>query len=114
MKILGISGKKQSGKNTTANILHGVVLQKYGMVKDWSISEEGKLLIKTEEFHMNSDGWGEFDIERKDDEFVTYAENAMWPHVKLYSFADSLKAICVDLFEIPPECVYGTDEQKKL
>ena len=36
----------------------------------------------------------------------------MWPHVKLYSFADSLKWICRELFDIPEECVWGTDEQK--
>ena len=36
----------------------------------------------------------------------------MWPYVKLYSFADELKRICVELFNIPYECVYGTDEQK--
>ena len=36
----------------------------------------------------------------------------MWPFVKLYSFADHLKWICVKLFNIPNECVWGTDEQK--
>ena len=36
----------------------------------------------------------------------------MWPYVKLYSFADNLKSICTELFNIPYDCVYGTDEQK--
>ena len=36
----------------------------------------------------------------------------MWPFIKLYSFADHLKWICVKLFDIPHECVWGTDEQK--
>jgi len=36
----------------------------------------------------------------------------MWPYVKLYSFADRLKWICTELFDIPKECAWGVDEQK--
>lgn len=103
--ILGISGRKQAGKNTTANILHGIVLKREGFIKDWNIGSNGELLV-------DSDGWGEFDVTRKDPEFVNWADNNMWPFVKIYSFADELKRICIELFDIPFECVYGTDEQK--
>lgn len=103
--ILGISGRKQAGKNTTANILHGIVLKQEGFIKDWNIGSNGELLV-------DSDGWGEFDITRRDSEFVTWADNNMWPFVKIYSFADTVKWICTDLFDIPHECVWGTDEQK--
>jgi hypothetical protein len=109
--IIGISGKKQSGKNTTANILHGIVLKERGLVKDFEIDDEGKLIILTTN-SSGVDGWGEFDITRKDRAFVEYAEQNMWPYIKLYSFADALKSICVDLFNIPERCVYGTEEQK--
>ncbi len=111
MKILGIAGRKQSGKNTTANILHGIVLKEHGLVKDWSIGLEGQLMILTDNSKAE-EGWGEFDVTRKDQAFTQYAEHSMWPHVKLYSFADSLKWICRELFDIPEECVWGTDEQK--
>lgn len=106
MKIVGIAGKKQSGKNTTANILHALVLKEIGTIEDWKIDQDGRLNIYTE------GGWGEFDITRKDSAFVEYAEHNMWPYVKLYSFADELKRLCVDLFDIPVESVYGTDEEK--
>ena len=106
MKILGISGRKQAGKNTTANILHGVVLKRLNNIEDWNIGASGELLVQTE------GGWGEFDVTRQDRAFSEYAEYNMWPFVKLYSFADELKRICVELFNIPYECVFGTDEQK--
>jgi len=106
--ILGISGRKQAGKNTTANILHGIVLKEQGFIKDWEIGDTGQLLIKT----SGVDGWGEFCIERKDKTFVAWADNNMWPFVKLYSFADSLKWMCTELFDIPNECVWGTNDQK--
>lgn len=107
--ILGISGRKQSGKNTTANILHGIILKKQGFINDWKIANGGQLLINTVD---DPDSYGEFWVERKDDKFVTWADNNMWPYVKLYSFADNLKAICMDLFDIPFRCLYGTDGEK--
>jgi len=106
--ILGIAGRKQAGKNTTANILHGIILKEQGYVNDWQIGSRGQLLVNTHD----PDSYGEFWIERKDEEFVTWADNNMWPFVKLYSFADNLKAICMDLFDIPFRCLYGTDEEK--
>lgn len=104
--ILGISGRKQAGKNTTANILHGIVLKEQGFINDWNIDALGHLNI------LNEDGWGYFDVTRKDEQFVMWADNNMWPYVKLYSFADNLKAICMDLFNIPFRCLYGADEEK--
>lgn len=106
--ILGISGRKQAGKNTTANILHGIVLKEQGFIKDWNLGSNGQLLIPS----YGGSGWGEFWIERKDEEFVTWADNNMWPFVKLYSFADHLKTICMELFDIPFRCLYGTDAEK--
>jgi len=111
MKILGIAGTKQAGKTTVANILHGEVLKQKGFILDYTINDDGKLVIKT----TNKDsveGWGEFDIERKDEEFFEYAHYNMWPFVKLYNFADPLKDMCINLFNIPYENLYGTDEQK--
>lgn len=111
MKIIGISGRKQSGKNTIANILHGIVLKNQGLIKDFNIDNHGKLYILTNDTH-GQEGWGEFDVTRHDPAFIQYSELNMWPFIKLYSFADHLKWICVKLFDIPEECVFGTDEQK--
>lgn len=104
--IVGISGRKQAGKNTTANILHGIVLKREGFIEDWNIDASGQLHI------LDEGGWGIFDVTRQDPTFVSWADQNMWPFVKLYSFADELKHICTQLFNIPFECVYGTDEQK--
>tara|TARA_Y100000114_G_scaffold157101_1_gene187080 strand:- start:1405 stop:2148 length:744 start_codon:yes stop_codon:yes gene_type:complete len=108
MIILGISGRKQAGKNTAANILHGIVLKDHDLINDWSIGPKGELIVETKD----SSGWGEFDITRKDSHFIEYAEHSMWPFVKLYSFADAVKWMCTDLLDIPYECVWGTDDQK--
>lgn len=110
MKVFGMCGRKQSGKSTCVNIVHGMVLRKMGLITDYKISETGKLLISSPTA-MGGE-LVEFDITRRDAEFAEYAESTFWPYVKCYSFADTLKDIAVHLFNVPPECVYGTDEQK--
>jgi hypothetical protein len=109
--ILGISGKKQAGKTTVANIIHGETLIRNSMVLDYNINEQGKLIVKTTN-SKDQEGWGEFDIERKDEQFVEYAHYSMWPFVKLYNFADSLKDMCINLFGFTYEQAYGTNDQK--
>ena len=110
-KIIGISGRKQSGKNTLANYINGDILKTRGMVQDFSISQKGELQILT----CTEDGkssWGIFDVTRKDNDFASYAERELWPFVKLYHFADYLKKMSIDLFDLSPEQVYGTDDDK--
>ena len=46
-RIIGISGRKQSGKSTTANYINGDILLQREMVQNFEIDEDGKLLIKT-------------------------------------------------------------------
>lgn len=110
-RIIGISGKKQSGKSTSANWLHGLVLKEQGLVEDFNVDANGKLAIETFD-QSGQKGWGEFDVGRTDDAFVEYAEEAMWPHVKMYSFADTLKSLAIHLFGLRPQQVYGSEADK--
>lgn len=110
-RIIGISGKKQSGKNTVANYINGCILKSKNMIQDFDITNNGELEILTS--NINGDaGWGIFDVTRKDENFLNYAEIELWPYIKLYHFADYLKHICVELFDLSPKQVYGTDTDK--
>ena len=111
-RIIGISGRKQSGKSTTANYINGDILKAREMVESFDISEDGKLMIQTEMEATGETVTGEFDVCRRDSAFHAYAEREMWPYVKVYHFADTLKNMCIELFGIHPDNVYGTDEQK--
>jgi hypothetical protein len=108
--IIGIAGKKQSGKNTMANYLHGEKLKKLGVINDFSINGSGQLVISTSV--GGDDELGILDVTRKDTAFVEYAHYNIWPYIKLYSFADGLKNLCIDFFGLRTEQVYGTDKQK--
>jgi hypothetical protein len=111
VKIIGISGRKQSGKNTVANYINGSILLSKQMIQDFFINEEGQLAIKTTD-DSGKEGYGIFDVTRKDDQFVEYAKRELWPYIKIYHFADLLKSISIHLFGLSPENVYGTDDDK--
>jgi hypothetical protein len=110
-RIIGISGRKQSGKSTTANYINGDILSRRDMVKGFGLDDEGKLLITTL-MADGSEAVGEFDVCRRDQDFIAYAEKEMWPYVKVYHFADTLKNLAVELFGIQPHQVFGTDSDK--
>lgn len=111
VKIIGISGRKQSGKNTVANYINGQVLKERSMINDFAISDDGNLLINTQDVAGTS-GYGIFDVTRKDSIFVEYAQRELWPYIKVYHFADYLKDMSVNLFGLNSKNVYGNDDQK--
>lgn len=114
-KIVALSGKKQSGKTTLANYLHGHEMKRHDVIEKFFISPLGELVVNCT-FHDENgkefEEMGVLDLQQHNEEFYQYAAKRIWPLVRCYNFADSLKEICVMLFNIPPECVYGTDEQK--
>jgi|TARA_Y100000385_G_scaffold251545_1_gene274393 hypothetical protein len=111
VKVIGISGRKQSGKNTAANYIAGSILKSKNMIQDFVITEVGSLSIKTTDGDGNV-GWGIFDLTRKDQTFTSYAEQEIWPFIKIYHFADPLKSMAVEFFDLTPQQVYGTDNDK--
>lgn len=113
-RILAIAGRKQSGKSTLCNFLHGYQMRCFDIIKDFVITNEGDLFVNAGlgEDGKEEDSFLKLDISRRDEEFLHWAEGVMFPFVKRYSFAGELKSMCVDLFDIPHECVYGIDEQK--
>lgn len=111
MKIIGISGRKQAGKNTVANYINGNVLKSKEMIEDFYIENNGSLAIKTKDM-LGKEGYGIFDVTRKDHDFVSYAEKELWPFIKTYHFADPLKEMVINLFGLKYQQVYGTDDDK--
>jgi hypothetical protein len=114
-QILAFSGKKQSGKNTLCNFIHGYQLKSYNLIDAFEIADTGDIVVETsirEENGKISKGKGRIDVTRLDIEFAVWAMDNIWPFVKHYAFATALKEIAIGLFNIPRESVYGTDEQK--
>lgn len=107
-KIIGLSGKKQSGKSTACNWLHALEMASLGLVDSAKIDERGNIIVPAD-----IDGkiaYGIFDI--NNNMTHQYLSENLWGFIKQYSFADALKQFCVQVLGLSYESCYGTDLQK--
>lgn len=114
-KILAFAGAKQAGKSTCSNFLHGYQLRAQEIIENFGIMDNGNLFVKTNVLQENGSEQIEdtyLDTNRRDQEFVEWAMYNMWPFVKKYSFADSLKDISINLFGLTYEQVYSGEAYK--
>ena len=110
-KILGFAGKKQSGKNTCANLIIGLEMMSLGLTSGFKITNEGKLWVVDVLGDVESSGV--FDVFNESASMKDFLKAKLDPFVKIYSFADLLKKnVCMDIFGLTKEQCYGTDEEK--
>jgi hypothetical protein len=109
-KIIGISGRKQAGKNTLANQIIGTEMSSLGITQVSSINKKGQLIISD----LFGDAFnGIFDVTRQEEAMQRFKKDNLDPYIKLYSFADLLKkSVCMDILGLTYEQCFGTDEQK--
>lgn len=112
MKILALSGKKGSGKDTSANFLVGLELLSAGVVHgDIMLNENGKLWVT--DLTGNTDFQGRFELRRENDAMEEFRKEYVDPWVRLYSFADLLKKeLCIKILGLTHEQCFGTDKDK--
>ncbi len=113
--IIALCGKKGSGKNTLCNFLHGYQLKSLGIINDFYLNNNGELIINAKTLDENMQEVNTdlmIDVTRTDLEFGEWAAYNVWPFIKHYAFASCLKEIGEKLFDVPKECLYGTNEQK--
>lgn len=104
-KILGISGKKQAGKNTAANYILGLWIRSLDLADSFEITNKGELKIFTNGYSRLVD-INNCPVELK---------NELDDFIRVYSFADVLKqSVCMDILGLTYEQCYGTDEQKMI
>ena len=120
-KILGLSGKLQSGKGTLTNWLYAHVLTlPLNQVKLESgevirlpltprayVNPSGKLMVG-----LNDNEDQEFDVDSRDQQVMEWLHNNVWYFFKHFAFAEPLKDLCTNLVGISNEAVWGTHEDK--
>ena len=110
-KILGFAGRKQSGKNTCANLIIGLEMMSLGLTSGFKITNEGKLWVA--DVLGDVDSSGVFDVFNESVSMKDFLKAKLDPFIKIYSFADLLKKnVCMDIFGLTREQCYGTDEEK--
>ena len=113
-KIIGISGRKQSGKSTSGNFILSLFIAKMEIAKSVSLNEKGEIVVsdlmgKKEYTGVFDATWAEYET----DFIRKQCYQRLAPLCKIYTFADILKKdICMNILGLTKEQCYGTDEDK--
>lgn len=110
--IIGFSGKKQSGKNTSCNFCLGTFLWQNGIIENtYKINPAGKLVIT--DLFGDTKASGILDTSRNDPALQEFLAKNINHICKIYSFADILKReVCINILGLSEESCYGSDEEK--
>lgn len=109
-EILAFAGEKQSGKSSSGNYIVGHILDTLEILPKiddkpaFGMAEEDGLL------QVCVDGkWVVLDLF----DFNTgFDLSIIWPHVKIYNLADTLKEVAISVFGIDRRLCYGSDDDK--
>lgn len=110
--ILGISGRKQSGKSTTGNFVFSLKLAELGVSQKIDLDSQGRIVIS--DLFGDTNYAGILDLSKQSNDYMLNRlyEN-LNPIIKLYSFADPLKQdICMNMLGMSYDQCYGSDEEK--
>ena len=111
MKIFGISGKKNAGKDSMANCIMGIHLKNNGIIRgSFYITPDGQLFVSDIFGEENTDGI--LNQNRTSEERWNWWNSNIDPFIKLYSFADPLKQMCIEILGLTEDQCYGTNDQK--
>ncbi len=116
MNILGFAGRKRAGKDSSAKFVMGHIMKANNIIEKFDISPTGDLLVNSayrDENNVLVEDMGIFDVTRADNQFTYFMEEKVWPHVKIYNFADVLKWISISLYGLEHHQVYGSTEDKE-
>lgn len=118
MRLIGIaSAGKRGGKSTTANFIFANELKNLNIIERFDMDENGDLYVNHDSYDDGVNkieaGMAILNMECRDPLFINFLAQRIWPHVKIYSFADKLKDIAINMYGLKPEQVYGSTKEKE-
>tara|TARA_R110000824_G_scaffold288410_1_gene476318 strand:+ start:4028 stop:4777 length:750 start_codon:yes stop_codon:yes gene_type:complete len=111
IQIIGFAGSKQAGKDTACNFLLAVKLAELGISESVRLTDMGKIEV-TDILSESISGqeWMPFKPPHVDVENLF--NNKLGKFIKIYSFANKLKHMCIDILGLKENLVFGSDEEK--
>lgn len=111
--IIGISGKKQSGKSTSGNFIYSIMMVESGVSNKASINWAGQIEISDLFGDKNYRGIFDPCNRSSTDWNIQKVFQTLDPIVKIYNFADILKQnVCMDILGMTYSQCYGSDAEK--
>lgn len=112
--IIGLSGRKQSGKSTAGNLIYSLYMAQTNISNKVLLSNDGEIIVS--DLLGNESYAGVFMpyryAHKSTDIIINKVFDTLDPLIKIYNFADILKQLCMDIFEFSYEQCYGTDDNK--
>ncbi len=112
--IIGLSGRKQSGKSTAGNLIYSLYMAQTDIAEKVLLSSDGEIIVS--DLLGNESYAGKFlpyrYAHKSEDIVINEVFNKLDPLVQIYNFADILKGLCMDIFDFSYDQCYGTDENK--
>lgn len=111
--IVGISGRKQSGKSTAGNLIYSLFLAQADVSEKIFLSESGEIIVSDLYGQQTYEGILNPHQKRTNDIVLNKLFEDMNKSIKIYNFADALKQdICINILGLSYNQCYGTDEEK--
>ena len=110
-QIIGFAGKKQSGKNTVCNFILAAKIAELGISKSSRLNKKGEIEV-TDIFDDSISGQEWFEFKPPHVDVQNLFDNELGKFIKLYSFAEKLKQMTIDILGLKEEQVFGNDKQK--
>lgn len=110
--IIVFCGNISGGKSTGAKYIAGLVLRHVGLIKSFKIVDQDLLVTANVSYDKIIEQEFPMDLKCREYDFFKYACHKIYPHVKIYSYADNLKESIARLFSIDINDLYGSNEQK--
>jgi hypothetical protein len=115
MLILGISGRKQSGKSTVGNFILSLFLAQLDYAEKIYMDDDGQLIVS--DILGDTRYEGIFNIyhilNKHNDPRIAQAIDKLNKKIKIYNFADILKTdICMNILGLTYDQCYGDDQAK--
>lgn len=113
MIVLGVSGRKQSGKTTVGNFILSLYMSKLGLAEQVLLDDEGQILLSDFGGNKTYEGLFQSHIIPESDVDAYKLLQKLNSQIKIYNFADVLKQdICMGILGLTYDQCYGTDDDK--
>jgi len=108
-QILGLSAKKQGGKNTSANFLLGNVMKSLDLIDWMKITDKGELEVPA---YDEEHGLQTAILNPEKKEFKDWLDEGLGFAIRLYSNADALKSFLINVLGLTYAQCYGSNADK--
>ena len=110
-QILGFTGRKQAGKDTACNFILAVKLVELGIARSSRLADNGSIEV-TDVLNEKVPEKEWFSFSSPDVDTGALFKDRLGAFIRVYSFAKKLKELSIDLFNLDPKLVFGSDKDK--